>query len=211
MQSRRGGLFVLSTSGIGPQIDVTDGGETLVVSGKMAEEQALVLRAQAGSRDAFTTLYERYERKIHTYLRFHLHGRTEAAEDLAAEVFLKAFEKLGSFTFSGVPFSAWLYRIAHNQLIDHIRAAARKQSTPLDDLISVDDPAAGRALDLTLEQERIASALKVLTDDQRRVIEHRFFQDRSIADTARLMGKNDDAVKQLQVRALRNMRQSFVP
>jgi RNA polymerase sigma-70 factor, ECF subfamily len=196
-------LFVLSTSGIEPQAEPGP-------SGKLAEEQALVLRAQAGNRDAFTVLYERYERKIHTYLRFHLHGRADASEDLSAEVFLKAFEKLGSFKFSGVPFSAWLYRIAHNHLIDHIRAASRKQSTPLDDLIAVDDPAAGRALDLTLEHERIASALKFLTEDQRQVIEHRFFQDRSITDTARLMGKNEDAVKQLQVRALRNMRQALV-
>ncbi|MGH2355482.1 MAG: sigma-70 family RNA polymerase sigma factor [Chloroflexota bacterium] len=171
--------------------------------------QALVRRAQAGDTAAFAQLYDLYSRKIHSYLRYHLNGRAELAEDLASDVFLKALEKLHSYQFSGVPFSAWLYRIAHNHLIDYLRALPKKQGVSLDECTGVDDPSAERALDQTLNHQQLAGALEGLTDEQRQVIVYRFMQDRSIADTARLMDKNEDAVKQLQVRALRNMRRSL--
>ena len=92
-----------------------------------AEVQALVARAQQGDQDAFATLYNTYSKKIHSYLRYHLNNRAEVAEDLAADVFLKAMEKINSYQFNGVPFSAWLYRIAHNHLIDFLRAQPKKQ------------------------------------------------------------------------------------
>jgi RNA polymerase sigma-70 factor (ECF subfamily) len=171
--------------------------------------QALVLRAQQGDQGAFAQLYDLYARKIHSYLRYHLNGRAELAEDLAADVFLKAMEKIHSYQFNGVPFSAWLYRIAHNHLIDYLRALPKKQGLSLEECVSVDDPSAEKALDGTLTSHEISGALKGLTDEQRQVIVYRFMQDRSIADTARLMAKNEDAIKQLQVRALRNMRRSL--
>src|SRR3569832_1557518 len=115
-----------------------------------AEIQALVLRAQQGDQGAFAQLYDLYSRKIHSYLRYHLNGRAELAEDLAADVFLKAMEKIHSYQFSGVPFSAWLYRIAHNHLIDYLRALPKKQGVSLDECIAVDDPSAEKALDGTL-------------------------------------------------------------
>ena len=171
--------------------------------------QALVAQAQSGDPEAFAQLYDLYSRKIHTYLRYHLNGRADLAEDLSADVFLKALEKLHSYQFSGVPFSAWLYRIAHNHLIDHLRALPKKQGVSLDECNTVDDPSAEKALDETLTHQQLSGALTGLTLDQRRVIEYRFMQDRSIADTAGLMGKNEDAIKQLQVRALRNMRRAL--
>ena len=174
-----------------------------------AAVQSLVARAQSGDRAAFAQLYDAYAKKIHSYLRYHLNGRADLADDLAADVFLKAMEKLHSYQFSGVPFSAWLYRIAHNHLIDYLRALPKRQGVSLDECVSVDDPSAERALDETLNQHQLSGALTSLTDDQRQVIVYRFMQDRSIADTARLMAKNEDAIKQLQVRALRNMRRSL--
>jgi RNA polymerase sigma-70 factor (ECF subfamily) len=171
--------------------------------------QALVLRAQQGDRGAFAQLYDLYARKIHSYLRYHLNGRADLAEDLAADVFLKAMEKIGSYQFNGVPFSAWLYRIAHNHLIDFLRALPKKQGVSLDECTSVDDPAAEKALDGTLTSHQLSGALERLTGEQRQVIIYRFMQDRSIADTARLMAKNEDAIKQLQVRALRSMRRTL--
>ena len=168
--------------------------------------QELVARAQQGDQDAYATLYNTYSKKIHSYLRYHLNNRAEVAEDLAADVFLKAMEKINSYQFNGVPFSAWLYRIAHNHLIDYLRAQPKKQGVSLDECIGVDDPSAEKSLDQTLTQQQLSGAFEGLTGDQRQVIVYRFLQDRSIADTARLMEKNEDAVKQLQVRALRNMR-----
>ena len=168
--------------------------------------QELVARAQQGDQDAYATLYNTYSKKIHSYLRYHLNNRADVAEDLAADVFLKAMEKINSYQFNGVPFSAWLYRIAHNHLIDYLRAQPKKQGVSLDECIGVDDPSAEKSLDQTLTQQQLSGAFEGLTEDQRQVIVYRFLQDRSIADTARLMEKNEDAVKQLQVRALRNMR-----
>ena len=179
-----------------------------------AAVQALVARAQAGEAAAFARLYELYARKILAYLRYHLGGpggaagRAQAAEDLAADVFLKALEKLPGYRFSGVPFSAWLYRIAHNHLVDHLRALPKRQGVPLEACAAVDDPAAARALEGRLAGEQLAGALAGLTRAQRLVVHHRFLRDRSIAATARLLGKNEDAVKQLQVRALRNLRRA---
>lgn len=172
--------------------------------------QALVAQAQSGDTEAFAELYDLYSRKIQTYLRYHLNGRADVAEDLAADVFLKALEKLHSYQFNGVPFSAWLYRIAHNHLIDFLRAQPKKQGVSLDECNSIDDPSAERALDKTLTDFQLAGALGGLTIEQRQVIVYRFLEDRSIADTANLMRKNEDAIKQLQVRALRNMRRSMV-
>jgi RNA polymerase sigma-70 factor, ECF subfamily len=168
--------------------------------------QELVARAQQGDQDAYATLYNTYSKKIHSYLRYHLNNRADVAEDLAADVFLKAMEKINSYQFNGVPFSAWLYRIAHNHLIDYLRAQPKKQGVSLDECVGVDDPSAERSLDQTLTQQQLSGAFEGLTGEQRQVIVYRFLQDKSIADTARLMEKNEDAVKQLQVRALRNMR-----
>ena len=175
-----------------------------------AEVQALVARAQAGDQDAYATLYNTYSKKIHSYLRYHLNNRAEVAEDLAADVFLKAMEKINSYQFNGVPFSAWLYRIAHNHLIDFLRAQPKKQGVSLDECVGVDDPSAEKSLDATLTHQQLSGAFEGLTGEQRQVIVYRFLQDRSIADTARLMEKNEDAIKQLQVRALRNMRKVLV-
>jgi len=172
--------------------------------------QGLVLRAQHGDQSAFAQLYDLYSKKIHSYLRYHLNGRADLAEDLAADVFLKAMEKIRSYQFNGVPFSAWLYRIAHNHLIDYLRALPKKQGVSLDECNGVDDPSAEKALDGTLTHQQLAGALEGLTEEQRQVILYRFMEDKSIADTARLMRKNEDAIKQLQVRALRNMRRSLV-
>jgi len=175
-----------------------------------AEIQALVARAQQGDNQAFAVLYDTYSKKIHSYLRYHLNNRAEVAEDLAADVFMKALEKINSYQFNGVPFSAWLYRIAHNHLIDFLRAQPKKQGVSLDECVGVDDPSAEKSLDQTPTHQQLAGAFTGLTDEQRQVIVYRFLQDRSIADTANLMHKNEDAVKQLQVRALRNMRRVLV-
>ena len=172
--------------------------------------QELVARAQQGDQDAYATLYNTYSKKIHSYLRYHLNNRADVAEDLAADVFLKAMEKINSYQFNGVPFSAWLYRIAHNHLIDYLRAQPKKQGVSLDECIGVDDPSAEKSLDATLTHQQLSGAFDGLTGEQRQVIVYRFLQDRSIADTARLMEKNEDAIKQLQVRALRNMRKVLV-
>jgi RNA polymerase sigma-70 factor, ECF subfamily len=187
-----------------------DAGAATAASGATAEEevQALVALAQAGDHDAYAELYALYSPKMLRYFRYHLQGQAHLAEDLASEVVIRGWSKIDTYQRSGVPFSAWLYRIAHNRLIDH-RRAQRASFVPLDQLESDtgNQPAMDeRGFDQTLNRETLRAALDGLTGDQREVIVHRFLHDRPIAETARLLDKSEDAVKQLQVRALRNLK-----
>src|SRR5918995_4029885 len=96
-----------------------------------AEEAGLVARAQRGEADAFAALYEAHAAGIERFLRRHLGHRADGqAEDLTAEVFLRAFERLDRYVDRGLPFAAWLYRLARNLLIDHLRAAPRRGGRP---------------------------------------------------------------------------------
>ena len=168
----------------------------------------LVRRAQEHDRAAFGELYELYGPKIYAYVSYTMYRRAHLAEDLTEEVFLKALEKIGSYRFTGAPFSAWLYRIAHNHVIDHIRAQRKEPVLSLDSDESYQTPYASddEAVALRLDSQGLKEALRELTAEQRAVILLRFVQDQSIADTARVMGKGEDAVKKLQSRALRSLK-----
>ena len=170
--------------------------------------QALVGRAQAGDGDAYAELYALYAPKLVRYFRYHLRGQPEQAEDLAADALLRGWHKLGTYQDSGVPFAAWLYRIAHNRLIDH-RRAQHGVSTPLDQLerdhgaLPAPDE---RGFDQSLDRETLRAALASLSGEHRAVIVHRFLEDRSLATTGRYMARSAGSVRELQVRALRNLR-----
>ena len=170
----------------------------------MSDVQHLVQRAQANDRAAFGELYELYCPKIYSYLTYHLNGRYEAAEDLTEEVFMKALQNLGSFQFREVPFSSWLYRIAHNHLIDYVRANKKTQSVALEDaehLLFAKDGLDGR-----LDRQTLTSALSKITDDQRQIVIMRIVQGLSITETAKAVGKSEDSVKQLQSRGLKALK-----
>ena len=108
-------------------------------SSQVQDEQSLVRRAQAQDRDAFAELYEAYFDKIYRYIVLKIGDRTEA-EDMTQQVFLKALKSLSTYKWKDVPFSAWLYRIAHNQVVDHFRKSSRQQSCELTEAITPDDP-----------------------------------------------------------------------
>jgi len=170
----------------------------------VSDVQALVQRAQANDRAAFGELYEMYCPKIYSYIAYHLNGRSEAAEDLTEEVFMKALQNLNSFQFRDVPFSSWLYRIAHNHLIDHIRSSKKAQSVALDDaehLLFEKDRLDGR-----LDRHTLSTALAKITEGQRRIVLMRVVQGMSIHETAKAIGKSEDSVKQLQSRGLKMLR-----
>ena len=92
------------------------------------DEASLIRRAQENDREAFREIYETYFDKIFRYLAIKTGDRTEA-EDMTQQVFLKALQSISSFKWKGVPFSAWLYRIAHNQVIDYYRKQKKKAAT----------------------------------------------------------------------------------
>src|SRR5215217_2012823 len=168
--------------------------------------QSLVERAQSGDGGAFGELYEQFAPEIFRYLLRHLNGRRESAEDLTEEVFLKVLERLGSYQFRGLPFSAWLYRIARNHMIDHLRSRPRQIISSLDAAPEIPEKRAEQVMDRSLDRHELTYALERLTSDQRHVVTLRFLDGFTTAETAQIMGKTEDAVKKLQARGLVQLR-----
>ena len=172
-----------------------------------ASDAALVRAAQAGDAAAFAQLYERYFDQVYAYAAFRLAGAADA-EDVASQVFLRALEALGGYRWQGVPFRAWLFRIARNLLTDAGRRAARRPTVGLDAVDGV-VAADGWAADperLALEgatRQALAAAVARLTPAQQQVLGLRFVAGLPIAEVARALGRSEGAVKALQHAGLR--------
>jgi len=165
------------------------------------EEESLVRRAQQRDQQAFAQLYEQHFDKIYRYVALRIGDRAEA-EDITQQVFLKALQSISSFRWKGIPFSAWLFRIAHNQVIDYLRKKTKQATVPIDEsaVSFSSDPQILAEQRLNIEQ--LLSAAKRLTEAQREVISLRFAGELSIAEVAKIMGKSQGAVKALQHSAI---------
>ncbi len=172
---------------------------------------ALVALAQQGDQQAFADLYEAYRPLVYRFLRRRLDGADEAVEDLAEDVFVKLYEKLDRYVERGLPFTAWLYRIAHNQLVDYLRSLPRLSSQPLEAVADVAESQTSTEYRSVLDRQTLAPALARLTPEQRQAVELRFLQGLSVAETAATMGRSEEAVKKLQARALVNLRRELAP
>lgn len=178
----------------------------------MQEEESLVKRAQENDQDAFAELYERYFDRIFRYIALKIGDRHEA-EDMTQQVFLKALKSISSFKWQDVPFSAWLYRIAHNQVVDHLRQKTRRPTTQLEEALEQfsdesDNPQ--KSTELRIDIENLMQAIKKLTPSQREVIALRFSSELPIAEVARIMGKSEGAVKAMQHSAVLALRRIMV-
>ena len=164
-------------------------------------ESGLTKRACRGDKNAFGDLYERYLDQIYRYIYYRV-SNPQDAEDLTEQVFLKAWEKLPQYRGS-VPFRAWIYRIAHNIVIDHYRT--RKDTVELpDDLPLADDRADVEAQ--LFSQERaagLAAIIARLSPLHQHVLTLRFINGLSMKETAQVLGRNVGAVRVLQHRALK--------
>jgi RNA polymerase sigma-70 factor (ECF subfamily) len=125
-------------------------------------------------------------------------GNKVEAEDLTQQVFLNALRSISSFKWKGVPFSAWLFRIAHNLVVDYLRKEAKRITTPLDDSMVDSGSNPQKLTEQRLDIEQLALAAKQLTKLQREVIRLRFAGELSVAEVAKAMGKSQGAVKALQ-------------
>jgi RNA polymerase sigma-70 factor, ECF subfamily len=170
------------------------------------DEVQLIQRARQGDLAAVSELYNLHVDRIYQYVRYRT-GDDQTAEDITAEVFLRAIESLSNYNDKGAPFIAWLYRIAHARVIDYYRSSKRRQTAPLDDpllqdgLITTDE-----AIDVDILQHRsLWTALRQLTDDQQNVIVLKFVQGLSNSEIAQVLGKTEGAVKSLQRRALESL------
>lgn len=168
-------------------------------------EDDLIVRARRGEANAFGELYERYLAAIYRYI-FYRVGEVAEAEDLTETVFLKAWEALDRYEVRDVPFSAWLYRIAHNVVVDRHRT--RKAAVPLDSTLSLRDEADGPEdrLDALEDVESLIWAMSQLSADYQQVLVLRFISGLSHAETGRVLKRSEEAVRVLQFRALQALR-----
>lgn len=171
----------------------------------------LVARAQAGDRAALEELYRTHFDRIYGYLRLSV-GSQHDAEDLTNQTFIRMLESLDRFVWRKVPFSAWLFRIAHNLAMDHFRAGRRWQ--PESDVPErIDDlaPSAEEAAFHTIDRERMLVLIRGLSPDQQQVLTLRYVFDFSNGEAAEIMGKNENAIKQLQHRAIGSLQRRLAP
>ncbi len=174
----------------------------------MQNEESLVQRARQHDQEAFAQLYEEYFDKIYRYVALKIGDRTEA-EDMTQQVFVKALRSISSFRWKGRPFSAWLFRIAHNLVVDHLRKRSRRATVPLAESMPAGDGDPQQAAERRLDIDRLALATRHLTEAQREVISLRFAGELPIAQVARVMGKNEGAIKALQHSAIAALRRAL--
>jgi len=170
-----------------------------------ASEKLLIEAAQKDPR-RFADLYEANFERVYAYVARRVRERADA-EDVTAEVFHQALANLNKFEWRGAPFSAWLFRIASNAIADRWNRAARESGNPPSP--RADDPPDPREAASPEEIEQRARLFRLIADlpsDQRSVIEMRFAAEKSIAEIARELGRTDGAIKQLQFRAIRALR-----
>jgi len=169
-------------------------------------DEEILTRASAGDRDAFGMLYERYVDRIFNYVYYRT-GNVNDAEDLTARVFQRAMNHIVNYTDRGVPFSAWLYRIAHNLVANWHRDRSRRQEIPISDapLVAKGD-APEASLVHTEQQESLLRLIRSLPDERQTLLILKFVEHYSNAEIGAIMGRSEGAVKSLYHRTLLALR-----
>ncbi len=167
---------------------------------------ALVELSRKGDADAFGLLYDHYQSSVYRFLFYRTRSAT-LAEDLTSETFFRALRSMTNFRWQGKDFGAWLMTIARNLATDHFKAGRTRLELTTEDMGLHDDATEGpeSAVLAGLTNEILLGALKELPDEQRDCLIMRFLQGMSIAETAAVLGRSDGAVKQLQLRGVRNL------
>lgn len=170
----------------------------------------LVKKTQTGDQAAFSALYDEFAQRIYAFIRVKVSG-TEQAEDILQEVFLKAWKGCKALTLEDLNFSAWLYKVASNTINDYYRKNYREpQTVSIEEAAEVagqDDPANNAARGF--EKLFVRETVDQLPPHFKEVVELRFFQDFSVAETAEIMGKNSVTVRVWQHRAVKQLEQLF--
>jgi RNA polymerase sigma-70 factor (ECF subfamily) len=162
----------------------------------------LVARGQQGDRDALEELYLLHFDRIYSYLHVSV-GNRHDAEDLTTQTFLKMLEKIGSFKWQSAPFSAWLFRIAHNLAMDHFRARRRWQpEEEVPEAPGEEEPSAELAAMHTIGRESMLKLIERLSPEQQQVLTLKFVFNLPNAEVAAILDKTEGAIKSLQHRAL---------
>ncbi len=167
---------------------------------------ALVELARNGDKEAFGQLYDHYQPSVYRFLYYRV-GSVTLAEDLTAETFFRALRSMHSFRWQGKDFGAWLMTIARNLTADHFKAGRTRLEQTTEDMQTLDTTSEGPEIEVlsALTNEALLRALGELPTEQRECLIMRFLQGLSIAETAEILGRSSGAVKQLQLRGVRNL------
>jgi RNA polymerase sigma-70 factor, ECF subfamily len=167
---------------------------------------ALVELARQGDADAFGLLYDHYQSSVYRFLFYRTRNGT-LAEDLTSETFFRALRSMNNFRWQGKDFGAWLMTIARNLATDHFKAGRTRLELAKEDMGLHDDATEGpeHAVLASLTNELLLKALTELPSEQKDCLIMRFLQGMSIAETAAVLGRSEGAVKQLQLRGVRNL------
>ena len=170
--------------------------------------ERLVKGAQEGDAASFAGLYEAFYDKIYRYVMFKTSSNVDA-EDITEEVFLRMLESISSFSWKGYPFTSWLFRIAHNLVVDHYRRKGRQKTVALEDasqMVGASSYDIEKGLDLKLSMHQVHDAMTGLSSLQREVITLRFAGGLSLRETAQALGKKENAIKALQHAGIKKLR-----
>jgi RNA polymerase sigma-70 factor (ECF subfamily) len=183
---------------------VADGQEASRATPRESPERVrwLVERAQEGERDALEELYLLHFDRIYSYLHMSV-GNRHDAEDLTTQTFLKMLEAIGRFRWQSAPFSAWLFRIAHNLAMDHFRASRRTQ--PEEEVPEPPGAEEASAEDQAMQsigRQSMLELIERLSPEQQQVLTLKFVFNFPNAEVATILGKTEGAIKSLQHRAL---------
>ena len=167
---------------------------------------ALVELARQGDKEAFGLLYDHYQASVYRFLYYRTRSQA-LAEDLTSETFFRALRSMNNFRWQGKDFGAWLMTIARNLTTDHFKAGRTRLEMTTEDMTPHDDATEGPEGEVIagLTNEVLLKALTELPTEQRECLIMRFLQGMSIAETAKALSRSDGAVKQLQLRGVRNL------
>ena len=171
-------------------------------------ESELVARAK-DDPEAFGQLYERYVEKIYNYVYYRT-GNHHDAEDLTAKAFYQALKHVHRYVDRGLPFSAWLYRIAHNLVANWHRDHSRRQVIALDEIALFSSrPSPEDRLELEDDQRRLLRLIRRMPDDRQQLLILKFVEQMSNRDIAQIMGRSEGAIKSLYHRTLLALRDAW--
>lgn len=185
------------------------------VAPSIEDDQTLARRAKT-DRDAFGLLYERHVTAIYRYVYYRV-GSMEDAEDLTARVFARALKHVHNYNDRGVPFTAWLYRIAHNVVANFHRDNSRHPAVPLDEVDELrshtheshdgDEGDQDQRIDSERERERLLQAIRLLPEERQHLIVLKFVEQMQNAEIGQIMNRSEGAIKSLYHRTLLQLRE----
>jgi RNA polymerase sigma-70 factor (ECF subfamily) len=163
------------------------------------------LRIEEDKERKLISLYDEYYGKVARYAYVRI-GDKQGSEDIASEVFTKALDSLKTYQERGLPMQAWLFRIAHNLVVDHLRKVSQRTMVPIDKVTLKEETDPVYKAEINIEMMRVNEAMQSLTEDQREVIRLRFFGGLTSAEVAGVLKKSDGAVREMQRAALEKLR-----